>query len=1142
MISKLQTLSKMTMPFLMVLFSVWTWGQYSITGTGSANTYTQNFDNFRGTAATLPTNWSISGSYNGTASNQVLIAGSATPSPTVANGNNCYAGKASSISTDYSILQKQATSGSSTFTFSAVNNTNNTIDGFIINWNVEQFAVGGRATQLDFKYRLNGGSYVQTGMTGTSLYTATTGTTASTFQYVNSTPAPYSIVITGISLPANQTVDFQFTIANGTGSGSNAYVGIDDFSVYATAPVFNSPVLSTSSTPASLGSVYLGASSSSQAYTITNNGAVDAIGVSVQSSDSQFTISGLSSTTVPANGGTATYNVTFTPTLAGAQSTTIGVSSVTSGSNNPTYTLTGTGIEHADHIAFVGVPVNGNVNVNLTSFSIQALTPSSIVDTGYTGNVTVSKVSGSGAISGTLTKSFVSGVATFNDIQFDAASTYTISATDGTLNTGASGNITISTVPVVLAGWDFTGVSGDATTATVTTYNANLNEVVDNKNITRGAGAVGSSGGNSFRTTGFQNNGIAVTNTDYFQNIVKVKPGYKVSLSKINARFVGTNTYYANSGVSSQYAYSLDGTNFTLIGTPFNVTSINSVYTVDLSGVTALQNIDANTTVYFRYYASGQTSTGGWGYSSSTSGVNGLEFTGNITENTVLWQNGAWSTSPSSITNAVIDDNYNGVSFTTAGLAVNNGKTLTITNGNTVTATNVTNNGSIVVENGGNFIQSTGGIYANSGNFTVNKNTTSAANKYVFWASPIVSQNMYGIHTSVPQYVMTYDTITDYYTTLSNPATSTPGVGYSVKMPTASAVATFGGTSKVPNNGDVAVTLSTVGNTYNLVGNPYPSNLNLNTFYNNGGNNVGSTFWFWDNTSNSVTTQTGNTTTNVGYATYNAAGSGTWTEAPSSLASHSGNAAAIGQGFIVEATGATATFTNAMRVSATGNTFNKLNGNDSGKFWLKLATPYGSHTTLAVNYEAGALNGYDKYDSRAMGTGSDAFYSTVGSEKLVIQGKAPFTIDDVVLLGNKHFDTGNFVISLTKKEGLFNNGQAIYLHDKDLGTYTNLQSGNYSFSANAGEFANRFEIVYKLGVLGTQEIEKGTFVVYRDGEGFVARNSKNIEKLEIFDASGRKVMELKPNASSVNFELELKGMYVLRAISFGKEYTKKLIK
>ena len=131
---------------------------------------------------------------------------------------------------------------------------------------------------------------------------------------------------------------------------------------------------------------------------------------------------------------------------------------------------------------------------------------------------------------------------------------------------------------------------------------------------------------------------------------------------------------------------------------------------------------------------------------------------------------------------------------------------------------------------------------------------------------------------------------------------------------------------------------------------------------------------------------------------------------------------------------------------------------------------------------------------------------------------------------------------LAQKEGVFNNGQAIYLHDKDLGTYTNLQNGNYSFTANAGEFANRFEIVYKLNVLGTTEVSKDSFEVYREGEDFYVRNDKNIETVEVFDASGRKVMQVNANAKLVRVKLDAKGLYILKAVSAGKEYSKKIMK
>ncbi|RYE05264.1 MAG: hypothetical protein EOP51_34650, partial [Sphingobacteriales bacterium] len=112
---------------------------------------------------------------------------------------------------------------------------------------------------------------------------------------------------------------------------------------------------------------------------------------------------------------------------------------------------------------------------------------------------------------------------------------------------------------------------------------------------------------------------------------MKTINNYSLSFSSITANVIGTATFMAAPGVSNQFAYSLDGTNFTLIGSPVTTSGSGSqvpIPTIDLSSVTALQNVSSGTTVYFRYYASGQTATGGWGFSSSSSGTNGLAFTG----------------------------------------------------------------------------------------------------------------------------------------------------------------------------------------------------------------------------------------------------------------------------------------------------------------------------------------------------------------------------------------------------------------------------------------------------------------------------------------------------------------------------------
>ncbi len=78
-------------------------------------------------------------------------------------------------------------------------------------------------------------------------------------------------------------------------------------------------------------------------YTIHNIGTT-AHDVYVASSDPQFVVSNLSSTTIPGTNGTATFQVTFTPAGGGAKSAIITVTTSDAGSNSPTISLTGSGV------------------------------------------------------------------------------------------------------------------------------------------------------------------------------------------------------------------------------------------------------------------------------------------------------------------------------------------------------------------------------------------------------------------------------------------------------------------------------------------------------------------------------------------------------------------------------------------------------------------------------------------------------------------------------------------------------------------------------------------------------------------------------------------------------------------------------
>ena len=578
------------------------------------------------------------------------------------------------------------------------------------------------------------------------------------------------------------------------------------------------------------------------------------------------------------------------------------------------------------------------------------------------------------------------------------------------------------------------------------------------------------------------------------------------------------------------------GTNTTLTS-PSSVTSDSQRWTIIYDSSNqyfTIKNNGDNTTSRFLRYNPG---TGDFRvYASSSSLTN--SYSQLYKKMPSSWNGSTWSNGlPTFTTDVIITGVYSTTSnpaFAANNITIKNGGVLEINGTNTINAADVT------VEDGGNLVIKGSGVLSHTGTFKVLKNGASLQDKYAFWSSPVASQNLTAMYPgATPLFITEYNTATDYFVNTAS-TTSAFAKGYSIKTPVVSN-AEFTGT---PNNGTQTFTLSTAGNGYNLVGNPYPSNLDLIAFYNANLTRISNTFYFWDNTSNSVTVQGGATTTNVGYATYNPA-SQIWTPAPNISVIPTQNSVKIGQGFIVKATNAADTslnFNNDMRIAAPATFYNKNNSSAEGKFWLRLNSSYNTNNTFAVAYINGASNSFDQYDSKAIGTGSDAFYTLAGTQKLVIQGRESFNINDVVPVGAKHFQNGNFTISLVQKEGIFNNGQSIYLHDKVTGTYTDLQNNTYSFAANSGDVSSRFEIVYKLGVLSTSEVSKDSFEVYRNGDHFVVRNNKNIDSVIVYDASGRQIQTVEGGSKEIRITLDAKGVYVVKAVSEGKEYTKKIIK
>ncbi|MGC4117296.1 MAG: invasin domain 3-containing protein [Myxococcales bacterium] len=121
--------------------------------------------------------------------------------------------------------------------------------------------------------------------------------------------------------------------------------------------------------------------------------------------------------------GTGSFKATFKN--AGARTLT-----VTDGTINGTATTNVTP-SGTTHLVFTTQPANTAAGAAL-SFAVTVKDAQGNTDTAFTGEVTIAKASGTGALAGTTAKNAVAGVATFGaaeNLRFDVAGAYTLSAT-----------------------------------------------------------------------------------------------------------------------------------------------------------------------------------------------------------------------------------------------------------------------------------------------------------------------------------------------------------------------------------------------------------------------------------------------------------------------------------------------------------------------------------------------------------------------------------------------------------------------------------------------------------------------------------------------------------------------------------------
>ena len=543
------------------------------------------------------------------------------------------------------------------------------------------------------------------------------------------------------------------------------------------------------------------------------------------------------------------------------------------------------------------------------------------------------------------------------------------------------------------------------------------------------------------------------------------------------------------------------------------------------------------------------------------------------------WNGSSWSNGvPSATKDAIIAGDYNlPRSVGAVKITINSGVTYSIAEGYSLTvAGQFINNGTIVVNDGGVLIQRNGSTYSGSGNSIVKKIAKLKQKDYNYWSAPVSGQNLYNFSVGTPtNFIFRYNEANDRFGTagLNTLSVFEPGIGYAIRgkdaysptVPTTE-IFNFVGT---PNNGNISVTLQKSPGEdkgYNLVGNPYPSNISFKTLASATANknSIFNKQWLWSNL-NQLKIQQGSAYAGNNYATYVGAVGGVGPTYVSGnveeVSLRPNEFTEVGQGFIVQAkyNNATLLFANGIRagLSAGSIFYNKNEEEDEpqepeeivDRYWLKLISPDHIANDILIAHIAEATNNYDEdYDAALFTMGNDTFYSAVGTNKLQIQARAlPISDSDVIPLAYKTSKAGNCIIALNDKDGVFkDSNKAIYLKDKVTGTVTNLQEGYYTFNSEVFTTPNesRFEILYTNEVLAAGAVTKEDLLVYKQNEALVIKNNFNISKAELYDASGKLIKSLSGNntkeikLSTIGF---VKGVYILKITSEKGITTKKVI-
>ncbi|WP_298395842.1 GEVED domain-containing protein [Flavobacterium sp.] len=508
----------------------------------------------------------------------------------------------------------------------------------------------------------------------------------------------------------------------------------------------------------------------------------------------------------------------------------------------------------------------------------------------------------------------------------------------------------------------------------------------------------------------------------------------------------------------------------------------------------------------------------------SNGGCTGFSNVVTITLLDTTWDGSGWSNgTPSASVAAVFDGDYTSTGDLTAcSVFISSGDVIFMPGHSLIVQNAVnTSGGTLTFENNASLVQVVNGV-SNTGPITYKRNTTPVRKfDYTYWSSPVAPQTMVAFSplTQYDKYYSFNPAINQY---VSEPSTNLmiAGKGYIIRAPNTHDPITpsiFNGVfAGVPNNGVINAPIVLGATDVNLIGNPYPSAIDIDLFFDFNGITTGTgvvdkTIYLW--THNTIITN--NNYTNSDYAVYNYMGGVGTSGAPgANNAVPNGNVAA-GQGFFIKGfLNGNAVFNNSMRITGNNNQFfrynnsaTSVNAGNKSRVWLELFNNQGAYKQTLVGYAAGATDAYDSgYDGDVVNAGNAVnFYSTLGTQNLAIQGRGlPFNENDVVPLGYSSTAAGSFEIKLSNFDGIFDT-QKVFLEDKLLNVMHNLKLSNYAFTTNAGTFNDRFVLRFTSSALAVvdQTFTEESLLVVKENQTIHLNSSLTpMKSIQVYDIRG----------------------------------------